>query len=692
MKNIKCDVIIPVYNAPEYVDMCVFALINNTKAEDLGTIYLLDDNSNIDTQCLVDNLQKKYSDKIKAIHNKENLGFIKNVNQGMKLCKEKYVLLLNTDCFIANNTIGKLMAHMESNPKIGLICPVCSNAANLTLEMFPGFSYTMMDELLERKFKGINYDACTVVGMCLMISKECIDKVGYLDEIYGMGYGDETDYQFKSMKAGFEAKVALDTYVFHKSEMSFSTTNKSRNERIEKNRKIFFDRWGDDYNKLLAVYNKNDPIQFIKKNLTPEDKIPNLDFTFVLPQVGKGAGGVILVIQLINYLSILGLKINMLNLYPGEYDGIMNFNSLGPKEAESFKSKYLIGTIFDSIFFAEKLAQKINSKIIYFSQGYEYFFLKGNRYGEVETTFLLSDYVITISDYLRDSYKNTFGIDAIEITNGIDYNLLHRENYKNDNERISVFMNLRDEVLKGGFILNDIIKKLTVEFNNIDIRVLDNSKKNDFCINNNKTVNIEYIKGPISRSEIYDYLRKSDILVDSSLSEGFGLLPLEAMTLGVVPVVSNALGNSQYCIDRKNSLLIDEVNNSDKYIAAIKELIEDKKLMSSLRKNAIETSKKYAFDDTIKEYYEVLEGILSGKIKSSKRELNKQEKEKVSKYLYTDKKYNRLMFSCKNNYYGSKNGSTRKHNFKVIAKEFVKANYYLLKQLIKTIRHRDHKI
>ncbi len=189
----KCDIIIPVYNAPEYVQMCMFALLNNTDKKSIGTIFLLDDKSNNVTANLLDNLQKKYGKQVKVIHNTENLGFIKNVNHGFSLCKEKYVLLLNTDCFIANHTVEKLMRHMEKNEKIGLICPVCSNAANLTLEMYPGFSYMQMDKLLEKKFSGINYDACTVVGNCLMISKKCIDEVGYLDEIYGMGYGDETD-------------------------------------------------------------------------------------------------------------------------------------------------------------------------------------------------------------------------------------------------------------------------------------------------------------------------------------------------------------------------------------------------------------------------------------------------------------------------------------------------------------------
>ena len=109
----KCDVIIPVYNAPDYVEICVFALINNTDPDDIGTIYLMNDNSNEVTKNLLDNLGKKYKDKnVKVVHNEENLGFIKNVNKGFSMCKSDYVMLLNTDCFVAKNTVKKLMNHM----------------------------------------------------------------------------------------------------------------------------------------------------------------------------------------------------------------------------------------------------------------------------------------------------------------------------------------------------------------------------------------------------------------------------------------------------------------------------------------------------------------------------------------------------------------------------------------------------
>ena len=86
-----------------------------------------------------------------------------------------------------------MMAAMEKDEKIGLLSPISSNAANLTLEMFEGFNYSDMNDLLEKKFSGKIFDACTIVGNCLMITKECIKKVGYLDEAYGLGYGEETD-------------------------------------------------------------------------------------------------------------------------------------------------------------------------------------------------------------------------------------------------------------------------------------------------------------------------------------------------------------------------------------------------------------------------------------------------------------------------------------------------------------------
>ena len=127
----KCDVIIPIYNSPEWVKMCVYALYKNTPENYIGKVILMNDNSDELTCNCIENLRRKYK-KIEVYKNDENLGFIKNVNKGMDKTTADYILLLNTDCLVSKNTIPKLIDHMEKNKKIGLICPISSNAANLS--------------------------------------------------------------------------------------------------------------------------------------------------------------------------------------------------------------------------------------------------------------------------------------------------------------------------------------------------------------------------------------------------------------------------------------------------------------------------------------------------------------------------------------------------------------------------------
>lgn len=692
----KCDIIIPVYNAPDYTKMCVYTLFKNTEEKTINKVYLLNDNSNQATHDLLENLAKKYGDKIVLIHNKENLGFIKNVNQGMKLCESEYVLLLNTDCFIGKNTIEKLMSHMKQNKKIGLICPLCSNAANLTLPMFPGFNYMMMDKLLDKKFKGINFDACTVVGNCLMISKECIKKVGLFDEIYGMGYGDETDYQFKAMKKGFQAKVAIDCYVFHKAEMSFNTTNQTRNERLEKNRKIFFDRWGDDYYQLLAEYEKNDPIEYVKSNLTEKDKEIHYDFMFVMEGVGNGVGGASIIFNLVNYLSILGLNIGILNLRGGNYHGIMNFNVLTAEDIDKVHAKFLISTIFRSVFFTRKLTEKLDAQMIYFSQGYEFLFENGKFYGEVESSFKLADYVITISDYLKNQYQKMFGIDAIKIENGIDTDQLIGKRIPKERKQLT--MVIRPEALKACCIMVDIVKHITLNFENLDINLIMNDDSYSLGVNNNPTINIHQYKGPIPSTKMAEILKSTDILIDTSMSEGFGLVPLEAMASGAVPIVANAFGNLAYCKNEKNCIIINEINNTECYIQALKKLLDDEDLLKKYQKEAIKTAQNFDFDNVIEKYYQVLTGISNHQYEKIEQNITLKEVEKISNYAYSDQQFKDEITMCKkvvskvNEESLPKKKQSRLQKLYIILKEFIKANLYLLKLLIKTIIRNDFEI
>ena len=262
-----CDVIIPVYNSPEWLELCVEAAVASDCSNAIRSILLIDDCSNDETKALIRRLCGSYA-RVVSVQNEKNLGFVKTCNRGMKHSTADYMLLLNSDCLLAKDTIARLVRLMKAYPAAGLVCPLSNNAANLSIPIPREASYVQVDRLLS-ELPDKDYQACTVVGNCLMISRACYESTGGLDEAFGMGYGEETDYQFRAAKAGFGALVAGNAYVFHKSQMSFGSSD-TLNTQKKKNRDLFFERWGEEYDRLMLVYEKNDPARaaqrYMKEN------------------------------------------------------------------------------------------------------------------------------------------------------------------------------------------------------------------------------------------------------------------------------------------------------------------------------------------------------------------------------------------------------------------------------------------
>src|SRR5271157_6005597 len=176
----KCDVIIPVYNSPEWIKPCVESVLRNTPVEYLNNIILIDDGSDNFTFSLLENLAKN-NVKVVLLRNDKNLGFIRTVNKGLSYATAPYILLLNSDCLITKNTIPKLVSHAMTDKTIGLVSPVSNNSSPATLDMLRGYSFIDMNELAEKLFFGKCFDACTIVGNCLLITRECLDSTGLLD-------------------------------------------------------------------------------------------------------------------------------------------------------------------------------------------------------------------------------------------------------------------------------------------------------------------------------------------------------------------------------------------------------------------------------------------------------------------------------------------------------------------------------
>ena len=77
----------------------------------------------------------------------------------------------------------------------------------------------------------------------MLIKREVIDRIGYLDEIYGMGGFDDTDFSKRTDLAGYKCVCAKEAYVYHDWHTSFGK-DENREKLVRKNEEIFVNKWG----------------------------------------------------------------------------------------------------------------------------------------------------------------------------------------------------------------------------------------------------------------------------------------------------------------------------------------------------------------------------------------------------------------------------------------------------------------
>ena len=110
----KLSVIIVNYNVQHFLEQClksVFKAIQNIDAE----VWVVDNNS-VDGSV---NMVKEKFPNVKLVASKDNLGFSKGNNLAIKQSKGEYILLLNPDTLVEEDTFEKVLEFMDSNTTAG---------------------------------------------------------------------------------------------------------------------------------------------------------------------------------------------------------------------------------------------------------------------------------------------------------------------------------------------------------------------------------------------------------------------------------------------------------------------------------------------------------------------------------------------------------------------------------------------
>ena len=164
-------------------------------------------------------LKDYFNENVTFIASKENNGFAAGNNQALKIAKGKYVLLLNSDTVVWENTLEDIYNYMERHPDVGAAgCRVVLENGKLDKackRSFPNVKNSFfrlfhiptnskddnynLDDLPDDEV----YEIDCLTGAFMFIRKEALDEVGFLDETFFM-YGEDIDLCFRIKGAGWK--------------------------------------------------------------------------------------------------------------------------------------------------------------------------------------------------------------------------------------------------------------------------------------------------------------------------------------------------------------------------------------------------------------------------------------------------------------------------------------------------------
>lgn len=223
------SIVIVNYNVRFFLEQCLVSV--HKAIGDLAVEVFVVDNDSADGS--VEMIQEKFP-WVKLIANKENLGFSKANNQAIKMAQGRYVLLLNPDTIVEEETFAKSVQFMDDHPdsgglgvkmidgkgdflpesKRGLPTPKVAFYKIFGLSMLFPKSKKFAKYHLGYLSEDETHEIEVLSGACMFLRKEVLDKIGLLDETFFM-YGEDIDLSYRVTQAGYKNYYFPETQIIH---------------------------------------------------------------------------------------------------------------------------------------------------------------------------------------------------------------------------------------------------------------------------------------------------------------------------------------------------------------------------------------------------------------------------------------------------------------------------------------------
>lgn len=222
------SIIVVNWNTKDLLAKCL-RCVQQTVKKVSYEILVVDNNSTDGSQ---DMMRQDFPD-VTLIANSQNGGFAKANNQAMHVSKGRYVLLLNSDAFVKENTIDYMVAFMDEHPEAGMagckllyedgrLQPSSTSFPTLETEFYMA---TRLDKIFPKSptfgkylmtywnFDSVR-DVDIIMGAFMLVRASAITQVGHMDESYFM-YSEEADWCYRFKKAGWKIYFVPDVETIH---------------------------------------------------------------------------------------------------------------------------------------------------------------------------------------------------------------------------------------------------------------------------------------------------------------------------------------------------------------------------------------------------------------------------------------------------------------------------------------------
>jgi GT2 family glycosyltransferase len=225
----KLSVVIVNYNVKYFLEQCLHSVFK--AGQGIAMEVFVVDNNSVDGSVLM--VKDKFP-KVTLIENKDNKGFAKANNQAIQQSSGEFVLLLNPDTVVEENTFRQIIEFMDTHAdagglgvkmvdgkgrflpesKRGLPTPAVAFYKIFGLSVLFPKSKTFGRYHLGFLDKNEIHEVDILAGAFMLLRKSVLDKIGLLDEAFFM-YGEDIDLSYRIVQAGFKNYYFPKTRIIH---------------------------------------------------------------------------------------------------------------------------------------------------------------------------------------------------------------------------------------------------------------------------------------------------------------------------------------------------------------------------------------------------------------------------------------------------------------------------------------------